>query len=836
MKHIEYQIPPIAHTPMYNWHKFWSRKTWNVVSEYIKTYCPEGGIVIDPFSGSGVTALEALRNNRRAIAIDINPIATSILKATVDFVPENAILEAFAKIAKAVRPKIVSLYETKCRSCGSLIEARCFVWKRPLIGNEKLNEVRYVCPQCGDERRKDTAANRSDKERVLEATECLRSSGIWYPTQPLEYTDGQPFKERQRFRSVDELFTNRALYSLGLLHAEIAKVGDQSLRNLLQMAFSSMVHLCSKMCPISEAGHFTPYSSAWIQHSYWYAKVYMEQNVWEKFESAVTGHQGILKAKAESNPTFRGKTIAKDAGDFVKNHRDLLIINDSALDTLRDLADEGIVCDYCFTDPPYDSSIQYGELSYMWICWLKRDSGYLEKIETDEVIHNERQNKDFERYHVMLSSTFKEIHRVLKPQSYFTVTFHNPTFKVRNATIRAAVFAGFEFQKIHHQELARPSAKSLLQPFGSANGDFYLRFQRASADATGKGVKNLDEARFRTIVIETTKRLLAERWEPTPYTIIINYIDPVLAREGFFHELYPGFDVKTVLQNSLDDIFVLVPTKIGSATGDCWWFRDPGIIKHHEIPLSERVEQCVVRLLSSRYKVDYTEIWRTVNLEFPNSLTTDSTSIIETLKEYAEKTAGGEWVLISTFKQRESEHSQLIAQLADLGGALGCEVWIGKREQSESCRTPQGDRKLRTLITCKDITTLPYRGKMLKDVCNIDVLWIRNGVVDSIFEVENTTSVTSALERGSHIEEAIGRYILLPDERHALLERKLKMPMFSERFRKDGWKIIYYDYFKLKYSDLKNKKLSLSSLESLPVSSSGQTRRGSKKDQMLLSL
>ena len=61
---------------------------------------------------------------------------------------------------------------------------------------------------------------------------------------------------------------------------------------------------------------------------------------------------------------------------------------------------------------------------------------------------------------------------ILKPDSYLTVTFHNPTFKVRNATIRAGVLPGFELQKIHHQELARSSAKSLLQPFGSAQGRF----------------------------------------------------------------------------------------------------------------------------------------------------------------------------------------------------------------------------------------------------------------------------------------------------------------------------------------------------------------------------
>jgi ATP-dependent Clp protease ATP-binding subunit ClpB len=59
-----------------------------------------------------------------------------------------------------------------------------------------------------------------------------------------------------------------------------------------------------------------------------------------------------------------------------------------------------------------------------------------------------------------------------------TVTFHNPTFKVRNATVRAGTDAGFEYQKIHHQPLGQVSAKAMMQPFGSAQGDFYLRFAK----------------------------------------------------------------------------------------------------------------------------------------------------------------------------------------------------------------------------------------------------------------------------------------------------------------------------------------------------------------------
>ena len=73
--HLNRQIPPEPHTAMYVWHKYWSRKTWNVVGEHIKTYTEPGQIVFDPFAGSGVVAIEAARNKRRAIACDLNQTA-----------------------------------------------------------------------------------------------------------------------------------------------------------------------------------------------------------------------------------------------------------------------------------------------------------------------------------------------------------------------------------------------------------------------------------------------------------------------------------------------------------------------------------------------------------------------------------------------------------------------------------------------------------------------------------------------------------------------------------------------------------------------------------------
>src|SRR3970040_1440966 len=83
LDHLNRQIPPEAHTPIYNWHKYWGRKTWNVVTEFIKHYCVEGGVVFDPFAGSGVVGIEAVRNKRRAIICDLIPVSCELARLTL---------------------------------------------------------------------------------------------------------------------------------------------------------------------------------------------------------------------------------------------------------------------------------------------------------------------------------------------------------------------------------------------------------------------------------------------------------------------------------------------------------------------------------------------------------------------------------------------------------------------------------------------------------------------------------------------------------------------------------------------------------------------------------
>jgi hypothetical protein len=144
---IERQIPPIAHTAVYNWHKYWARKTWNVIGEFVQAYCPPGGTVLDPFAGSGVTGIEAVRHGRRAILVDLVPLMEEIVWASLVDVDPVAITGAYERIEAVVADELRALYSTTCPKCGLVQPSWANVWE-----DGHLTRLRYVCanPNCAE--------------------------------------------------------------------------------------------------------------------------------------------------------------------------------------------------------------------------------------------------------------------------------------------------------------------------------------------------------------------------------------------------------------------------------------------------------------------------------------------------------------------------------------------------------------------------------------------------------------------------------------------------------------------------------------------------------------
>ncbi len=570
---IDEALPTSGHSAMYVMHKFFARKQEDVIREYIKTFSKNGEVILDPFCGSGVMVGEALKLGRVAIGVDINPVAIFITRNTIKHADINKIIKEYKGIKKDVATHISKLYMTSCRVCHKEIPAICFTWD-----NKTLVDVRYECHQHG---RLISTISKDDlllQQRIEdgELREFFDDNGrciFWYPTEKLYYSNGTPFLKKERFDSVDEIFTSRNLIALAKLNDRIEQIDEDDLKEAFKFAFSSMTHLASKMTPVRPS---RPFSSAWVQQSYWYCPNNMESNVWKLFERAVIGHQGLTKAKSNLSEVFKAKKEASSFNQLLKGKKyDYLLLQSSVEHALEGIKENSI--DFVICDPPYGHSIQYGELLYMWGCWLQIMDNF-DEIAKGEIIKNSRQKKDYVEYEQMMKIAFMKIYHVLKPEGYCIVTFHNPSLKYRNILFRSVLLSGFEFEKIVYQPPPRPSVKSLLQPFGSQRGDYFFRFKKPKLK-TKKSYKTIEADKVEELIVDITKKIITERGEPTYYTDIQNFLDPILYEKLKKSDLLMDFDpesVEKILRKHIGKVFLLVDigmrrTGNKKLQGKGWW-------------------------------------------------------------------------------------------------------------------------------------------------------------------------------------------------------------------------------------------------------------------------
>lgn len=94
--------------------------------------------------------------------------------------------------------------------------------------------------------------------------------------------------------------------------------------------------------------------------------------------------------------------------------------------------------DYIFTDPPFGANINYSELSNLWEAWLKTQTN-----QSSEAIISGVQHKGLPEYQRMMYECFVQYFRVLKPNHWITIEFHNSKNSVWNAIQEALLRAGF---------------------------------------------------------------------------------------------------------------------------------------------------------------------------------------------------------------------------------------------------------------------------------------------------------------------------------------------------------------------------------------------------------
>src|SRR5712692_4602899 len=279
----------------YGVHPYFTRRPANVVRAYVERFSREGDTVLDPFGGTGVTAIEAFLLGRSAIHNDLNPFA--------NFIARN--------IADTTLPSTAPL-----RGAFERVEAACA---------EPLKEIE----------RDEGAAKR------------------WLKGLPLPENIRLPRNSDAEF--FHDMFSPRQLAGLALLKQTIEREGKGVARDLLLLAWSASVAKLNKTF-LSAKGRAESRGGSSIFSIYRYklAAQSVELPIWETFQGRFLN---VLAAKEEVLQLRDYRTRhsgAKTRLDSGKHFR--VLAHDAA--TLDDVLKPASV-DYIFTDPPYGGFITY---------------------------------------------------------------------------------------------------------------------------------------------------------------------------------------------------------------------------------------------------------------------------------------------------------------------------------------------------------------------------------------------------------------------------------------------------------------------------------------------
>jgi len=291
----------------YGVHPYFTRRPANVVRTYVEHYSRIGDTVLDPFGGTGVTAIESLLVGRRAVHNDLNPFANFIT----------------ANIADTSLPSTTPLKQAFAR-----IETAC-------VG--RVAEI-----------------ERADEEAVGSR---LRSLPLPENIRLPRNSDAEFFRD---------LFTPRQLAGLATLKQAIDAEADERVRGALLLAWSASVAKLNKTFLSAEGrAESRGGSSIFSIYRYKLANRVIELPIWETFRGRFLN---VLAAKDEVLQLCEHFNRTHPARFRVDSRTHLRVLAQDAAVLSQTLGPRSV--DYIFTDPPYGAHIAYLDLSILWNHWL----------------------------------------------------------------------------------------------------------------------------------------------------------------------------------------------------------------------------------------------------------------------------------------------------------------------------------------------------------------------------------------------------------------------------------------------------------------------------------
>lgn len=767
IKPIDYSIKPEkAKQWHYKLHPYFTKQASNVVREYIKNFSGENEVVLDPFVGTGVTAIESLTLKRKAIAVDLSPLACFITRES------------------CLSPVNLANFETEFRNLEM-----------------KLKEMVEFA--------------REAKDKEIENYKMKE----WYPK-------GIRLPSNSDFEFVEDLFHKRQLLIYAKLLSEIKKIADVETRELLRLVFAStlsrvnLTYWLSTTRGENKLGDGGPS----IFGAFRYAKPskLVSLDVWEAFERRFNS---TFKAKKESN-----KLIGNFFNEFAPKTKKINLIKPTdpnwtfalicgSACELTDYLPESSV-DYIYTDPPYGAHIAYLDLSTMWNAWLEFE--VTEKMKKSEAIEGGELKKSKDEYKELLFNSIEQMSKVLKPERYLSLVFQHKEVEFWNMILESCEKSGFQYVNTVYQPTNTTSIHKKKNPLVVMGRQLIINFRRTNKKIFSSSVGLRDATQIEKIILDTAERVILDKGGDCVTEDIYASVITKLMESGLLDLANKRYQNLTTL---LEKHFVMDSQgywqlKKGTALGS--YIDKKMKIEYYLRSVFRRQDKAKLDDLIGAVFPNLTNGVTPTNEEFMEVL--ERIAEPDDKEHWRLKDRRKKIQLDLEFDleykiPETTDHNQIIFRLVVLAGKLGLQPYVGKQEQR--------DKTFDKISFIKEIPIVNLKKEALSRIEQIDCIWFyKDGTPAFAFEVEESTGILTALERFCALLKICPEIgpkkrmaIIAPESRKRKMEKELKTstyigaPLYIER----KIKYVYKEEFLKKYDNFVKRAIELKEIDRMLI-------------------
>jgi len=564
--------------PIYNAHSYHTKVPYKAIIPFIEHYTQKGDLIFDGFCGTGMTGVAAGILKRKAILGDLSPAATYIASAyclTHD-------LNEFSKLATDVLHKIEKecgwLYETNHIDGKTKGRINYIVWSDALLCPYCKNEYIFYdvavdeeeskvlddfpCPHCNS-----TISKKSSEKVFITFYDEILSRDVTqikqipvrinYNIERKRYTKKIDTNDLQLIEKI-----NRTPIPFWFPHDRMPE-GDESRRND-KIGLTNVHHFYTKrnLWVLACMAEYTRGTSLFIVFqsvNFGLPSKFTRYNLGNRGNGPVSGTLYVPSLTAENNciQLLKGKIDDFKKVLTLRNH-DTLVSCGSTTE-LQILSNS---IDYIFTDPPFGSNLMYSELNFIWETWLKVITNI-----SDEALINKVQRKELVEYRELMTSCFKEMNRILKPNRWITVEFHNSKASVWNSIQDSLTKSGFIIAQVSVLDKKQGSFKQVTSA-GAVKNDLVINAYKPR--------QQFEERFLKRAGLDLEKDFVYEHLSHLPIEPNIERTEQMLFSKMLAHYIQHGYEIRLNARqfyNLLRDHFKLI---------DGYWFLDNEITKYEE--------------------------------------------------------------------------------------------------------------------------------------------------------------------------------------------------------------------------------------------------------------